>query len=132
MEKCGYYSTVGYSMIHQSRGIIHTGGLVAITHTPGFLCEEGTWKRRVREHKWCLCLETHKDTSISRRQSCRRLVKLVRFYLFDHTKRESFGVRFYFNRNECIYTHRGKDVQNYEVLNMIRDHFHHLKDGDLV
>ena len=41
-----------------------------------------------------------------------------RLHLLEHTKRDYFGVRFYFNTNECIYTHRVKNVQNYHHLNV--------------
>ena len=92
--------------------------MVVIIDAPVCICEEGAWEKgRVctyeAEHTKCDCFGVH-------------------FHLLDHTKHDCFGVRFYFNRNECIYTHRNKNVQNYELLNMIRAHFQHLEDGDLV
>ena len=47
------------------------------------------------------------------------------FGTYEARRRDCFGVRFYLNTNEFIYTRRVKNVQNYHLLHMIlqRHHF---------
>ena len=38
-----------------------------------------------------------------------------RLHVFEYTNRDCFPFRFYFNTNECIYTHRGKIQERPEL-----------------